>query len=63
MIFYTFALDHQGENMTNPEDKTIIVASITGALGRRIAHHLLQKGAKVKGIVRTGSKLSIRFHC
>lgn len=40
--------------MTNPDNKTIIIAGITGSLGRKIAYHLREKGATVKGIVRTG---------
>jgi nucleoside-diphosphate-sugar epimerase len=35
--------------------KVIILAGATGALGQRIAHHLLQKGATVKALIRKGA--------
>jgi uncharacterized protein YbjT (DUF2867 family) len=38
----------------NPEGP-IILAGATGALGRRIAHHLRQRGAAVRALVREGS--------
>ena len=37
------------------QSKTIIIAGATGALGRKIAHSLLEKGAKVRALVRKGS--------
>ena len=40
--------------MPDPDNKTIIIAGATGALGRRIAGYLLQKGARVRAIVRKG---------
>ena len=39
----------------NIHNKTIILAGATGKLGQRIAYHLLQKGAIVKALVRSGS--------
>ncbi|MDF7810836.1 NmrA family NAD(P)-binding protein [Hymenobacter sp. YC55] len=37
---------------TNPEPATIVLAGATGALGLLIAHHLLQRGATVRALVR-----------
>lgn len=35
--------------------KTIVVSGVTGELGSRIAHYLIEKGVIVKGIIREGS--------
>lgn len=42
--------------MINPENNTIILAGITGALRRKIAYHLRKNGVTVIGIVRTGCR-------
>ncbi|CAG5068139.1 hypothetical protein DYBT9623_00868 [Dyadobacter sp. CECT 9623] len=38
------------------ENKLIIIAGASGHLGSRITHHLIQKGAKVRALIRKGSK-------
>ena len=41
------------------QNKTIIIAGATGALGSKIAHYLLEKGVKVWALVRKGSTNTI----
>ncbi|RYY92824.1 MAG: NmrA family protein [Chitinophagaceae bacterium] len=42
--------------MPQPSPAPVILAGATGALGRRIAHELGQRGASVRALVRAGSR-------
>lgn len=46
------------EHSSNTNNKTIILAGVTGDLGGRIARSLLQRGANVRAIIRPGSTVN-----
>ena len=51
----TLAKTATGKNGINENNNLIILAGATGALGNRIAIHLLKAGAKVRALVRNGT--------
>lgn len=50
--------DHDIRLFMNTANKPVIVAGATGHLGQRIAYHILQRGGKVRLLVRKGSNRS-----
>ncbi|KUG07242.1 NmrA family NAD(P)-binding protein [Solirubrum puertoriconensis] len=47
---------YSASNTSESAASVVVLAGATGALGRRIAYHLRQRGARVRALVRLGSR-------